>query len=111
MAVYVSNIVIEQGYDFDTSFELEDTRTNSPLVLTNASAEAQLRKYYGSSTSVSFASTITAPSKGVVSISLTKSQTVNIKPGRYVFDLKITNEGKEFKAVEGAVLVRGGVTR
>tara|TARA_R110002020_G_scaffold140818_1_gene312489 strand:- start:4130 stop:4465 length:336 start_codon:yes stop_codon:yes gene_type:complete len=111
MAVYVSNIVIEQGYDFDTSFELEDTRTNSPLVLTDASAEAQLRKYYGSSTSVSFASTITAPSGGIVSISLTKSQTVNIKPGRYVFDLKITNEGKEFKAVEGAVLVRGGVTR
>jgi len=25
MAVYVSNIVIEQGYDFDTSFQLEDT--------------------------------------------------------------------------------------
>ena len=31
MAVYVSNIVIEQGFDFDTSFQLEDTRTNSPL--------------------------------------------------------------------------------
>ena len=111
MAVYVSNIVIEQGYDFDTSFELEDTRTNSPLILTGASAEAQLRKYYGSSTSVSFASTITEASRGLVSISLSTSQTVNLKPGRYVFDLKITNEGKEFKAVEGAVLVRGGVTR
>ncbi len=53
MAVYVSNIVIEQGFDFDTSFQLEDTRTNSPLVLTSALTEAQLRKYYGSSTSVS----------------------------------------------------------
>ena len=48
MAVYVSNIVIEQGFDFDTSFQLEDTRTNSPLVLTDATTEAQLRKYYGS---------------------------------------------------------------
>jgi hypothetical protein len=111
MAVYVSNIVIEQGYDFDTSFELEDSRSNSPLILTNASTEAQLRKYYGSSTSVSFASTITNPSQGIVSISLTSAQTVNIKPGRYVFDLKITNEDKEFKALEGAALVRGGVTR
>ncbi len=111
MAVYVSNIVIEQGYDFDTSFELEDTRSNSPLILTGASAEAQLRKYYGSSTSVSFASTVSGPEIGVVTISLSKTQTVNIKPGRYVFDVKVINNGKEFKVVEGAVLVRGGVTR
>ncbi len=111
MAVYVSNIVVEQGFDFDASFQLEDSRTNSPLVLTSASTEAQLRKYYGSSTSVSFASSVTEPNNGLVKISLTASQTVNIKPGRYVFDLKITNDGKEFKAVEGAVLVRGGVTR
>ena len=111
MAVYVSNIVIEQGFDFDTSFQLEDSRTNSPLILTEVSIEAQLRKYYGSSTSVSFGSSITEPNNGLIKISLTASQTVNIKPGRYVFDVKITNDGKKFKAVEGAVLVRGGVTR
>ena len=38
--------------------------------------------------------------------------TVNIKPGRYVYDVKIlTLEGGEYKAVEGSALVRGGVTR
>ena len=86
MAVYVSNIVIEQGFDFDTSFQLEDTRTNSPLILSSASAEAKLRKHYGSTTSVSFASTITSPELGIISISLNASQTENMKPGRYVFD-------------------------
>lgn len=111
MAVYVSNIVIEQGFDFDTSFQLEDTRTNTPLILSSASTEAKLRKYYGSTTSVSFASTITSPELGIISISLNASQTANIKPGRYVFDVKLTNFGKEFKAVEGAALIRGGVTR
>jgi len=40
MAVYVSNIVIEQGFDFDTSFQLEDTRTNAFLDLTNLSAKS-----------------------------------------------------------------------
>ena len=45
MAIYVSNIVIEQGYDFDTSFQLEDTRTNSPLILTDVSTEAKFRKH------------------------------------------------------------------
>lgn len=111
MAVYVSNIVIEQGFDFDTSFQLEDTRTNSPLDLTDASTTAQLRKHYGASTSVSFASTITSPELGIISVSLTGTQTVSLKPGRYVYDVKILNAGREYKAVEGAALVRGGVTR
>ena len=111
MAVYVSNIVIEQGFDFDTSFQLEDTRTNTPLDLTEASTEAQLRKHYGSANAISFASTITSPELGIISISMLSAQTLNLKPGRYVFDVKILNGGREYKAVEGAALVRAGVTR
>ena len=111
MAVYVSNIVIEQGYDFDTSFQLEDTRTNSPLILTDATSTAQMRKHYGSSTSVSLGSTVTSPDLGIISISLTANQTVSLKPGRYVYDVKILNAGREYKAVEGTALLRGGVTR
>ena len=111
MAVYVSNIVIEQGFDFDTSFQLEDTRSNSPLDLSEVTTEGQLRKHYGSTTSVSFASTVTSAEQGIVSISLTAAQTVQLKAGRYVYDVKLFNDGKEFKAVEGAALVRAGVTR
>jgi hypothetical protein len=111
MAVYVSNIVIEQGFDFDTSFQLEDTRTNSPLILTDATTTAQLRKHYGATSSVSLGSTITSPDLGIISISLTGTQSVNLKPGRYVYDVKIVNSGREYKAVEGTALVRGGVTR
>lgn len=111
MAIYVSNIVIEQGFEFDTSFQLEDTRTNAPLDLTEASVEAQMRKHYGATTAVSFGSSITSPELGILSISLTASQSVNLKPGRYVFDVKIENGGREYKAVEGAALVRAGVTR
>ena len=111
MAVYVSNIVIEQGFDFDTSFELEDTRTNAALDLTTASIESKLRKHYGSSTATTFTSSITNPEGGVVTISLSSTQTVDLKPGRYVYDVKVTNSGKIFKVVEGAAIVRAGVTR
>lgn len=110
MAVYVSNIVIEQGYSFDTSFQLEDTRTNEPLILTSSTTEAKLKKTYSSSSSVSFASTVTSPEQGTISISLSASQTRSLKPGRYVYDVKIFNDGREYKAVEGAALVRPGVT-
>tara|TARA_R100000742_G_C4251312_1_gene69615 strand:+ start:618 stop:953 length:336 start_codon:yes stop_codon:yes gene_type:complete len=111
MAVYVSNITIEQGYSFDTSFQLEDTRTNQPLQLIDATCEAMLRKTYSSSTAVSFGTTITGPETGIISITMTANKTVNLKPGRYVFDVKLKNAGKEYKAVEGSALVRAGVTR
>tara|TARA_Y100001973_G_scaffold106347_1_gene183658 strand:- start:1123 stop:1461 length:339 start_codon:yes stop_codon:yes gene_type:complete len=112
MAVYVSNIVIEQGFDFDTSFQLEDTRSNAFLDLTGASATAMLRKNSTSSTAVSFATTVATPELGIISISLTAANTVLLSPGRHVYDVKIiTSGGNEYKAIEGAALVRAGVTR
>ena len=112
MAVFVSNIVIEQGFDFDTTFQLEDTSTNNLLNLNSYTMDAQLRKTYSSTTSVSFASTIVTPTEGTISISLTSTQTLGLKPGRYVYDVKlIAPSGQLTKAVEGAALVRAGVTR
>ena len=112
MAVYVSNITIEQGFDFDTSFQLEDTRTNEFLNLVGAGASAQIRKLASSSSIVAFGCSISQPEYGIISINMLAETTVNIKPGRYVYDVKIlTLEGGEYKAVEGSALVRGGVTR
>lgn len=111
MAIFVSNIVIEQGFDFETSFQLEDTRTNTFLQLGISTISSQMRKTYSSSSAVSFASTVTNPSSGIISISLNSTQTSSLKPGRYVYDVKIYNTGKEFKVVEGSALVRAGVTR
>jgi hypothetical protein len=111
MAVFVSNITLEQGFDFDTSFQLEDTRTNAPLNLVGAAATAMIRKTYTSSTAVSFGATVADADNGLISISMTAAKTVALKPGRYVYDVKIINAGKEYKAVEGTALVRAGVTR
>ena len=106
MAVYVSNITIDQGVDFSSYFGLEDSRTNSSLYLVG----------YGSSNYVSFASSISAPETGIISISLTDTQTLSLKPGRYVYDVILVPEGLDsgnakYKAVEGMALVRPGVTR
>ena len=112
MAVFVSNIVIEQGFDFETTFQLEDTTTNNLLDLSGYTINAQLRKTYSSSTSVSFASTIVNPSIGLILISMGSTNTSSLKSGRYVYDVKLTtNKGVIQKAIEGAALVRAGVTR
>ena len=112
MAVYVSNITIEQGYDFDTSFQLEDTRSNEFLNLVRAATTAMLRKHSAAKTKVSFATTVADAETGIIYISLTAANTVSLKPGRYVYDVKIiTSGGRKYKAIEGNALVRSGVTR
>jgi len=112
MAVFVSNIVIEQGFDFDTTFLLADTLTNNPLNLTGYSIESQLRKTYTSTNPSTFISSITNPTNGQIAISLGTTATSSLKEGRYVYDVKLTsNLGVVYKAVEGLALVRPGVTR
>jgi hypothetical protein len=116
MAVYVTNIVIEQGYDFSTTYELSDATTNGPLNMVGYGITAQLRKNYSSSSFVNFSSSIVDFAAGVIKIELTKEQTALLKPGRHVYDIAIQREGldsdfERSKAIEGMALVRPGVTR
>lgn len=113
MAVYVSNLVINSGTDFEQSFNLESADENSALNLGGYSAFSQMRKHPGSSSYVSFTTQISDPSSGEIKIKLTSTQTSTIKPGRYVYDVIIQNNSSNIKTrvVEGMVLVREGVTQ
>jgi hypothetical protein len=113
-AVYVNNIVIDTGSNFIQSFDLESADTNSALNLTGYTANSQMRKYSGSSTAVNFSVSISLPETlGRIIISLGSTETVNLKPGRYVYDILITETAtsKKTRVVEGMALVREGVTR
>jgi hypothetical protein len=111
-AVYVNNLVINSGSDFSQSFTLEGTN-NSPFNLTGYEVDAQMRKWSGSSTAITFTTSIELPStSGRILISLSSENTVNIRPGRYVYDVIITDSsGIKNRVIEGMVLVREGVTR
>lgn len=112
-AVYVNNLVVNAGADFSQSFTLEGTESNSAFDLTNYTAAAQMRKWAGSSTYTSFDTSIEVPStSGKILIKLTAAQTTSLKPGRYVYDVVITDEfGVKNRVIEGMVLVTEGVTR
>ena len=111
-AVYVNNLVINSGSDFTQFFTLEGTN-NSPLNLTEYEVDAQIRKWSGSSSAINFSTSIIAPStSGKISIGLTSGQTVDLKSGRYVYDILIIDPyGIKNRVIEGMVLVREGVTR
>ena len=83
MAVYIANLQIEAGVDFQHGFSLGDSDTGTFLNLNNYTCTSQMRKWAGSTTSVSFASTITDPDEGQIQISLGSTETVEIKPVSY----------------------------
>jgi hypothetical protein len=112
-AVYVNNLVINAGSNFNQSFTLEETESNSPINLTDYEVYSQMRKWSGSNNAITFSAMIENPStSGKINISLTSEQTKDIKPGRYVYDVLIIDPfGSKNKVIEGMVLVREGVTR
>ena len=112
-AVYVNNLVVNAGADFSQSFTLEGADTNSSFDLTNYTVAAQMRKWSGSSTATTFTASIESPeTAGQILIKLTASQTTNLKPGRYVYDVVITDQfDVKNRVIEGMVLVTEGVTR
>ena len=110
-AVYVSNLVINAGSTFSQTFELGNTQDNSPFNLTGYSIAAQLRKHASSSGVTTFTSSIRDAPSGKILVGLASTETINIKPGRYVYDIVVTSGAIKTRVVEGSALVREGVTR
>jgi|TARA_B100000424_G_C22875466_1_gene466157 hypothetical protein len=112
-AVYVSNLIINQGATFNQEFSLVESDDSGPLNLSGYSIAAQFRKHAGSSSKTDFTTAVVNASEGKLQVSLTSTQTAAItKPGRYLYDIVITTAaGEATRVVEGSVLVREGVTR
>ena len=112
MAVYVSNLTVNTGTTFSQIFTLESADTNSATDLTGFTASAQMRKHPGSSTATDFQTAIINASGGRIRVGLTTSQTSVLKPGRFIYDVLITDtSGEVTRVLEGSVLVREGVTK
>jgi hypothetical protein len=112
MAVYVSNLTVDTGSTFSQVFNLETASTNSATDLSGYSIAAQMRKHAGAKTGTNFTAQITNASLGTIRVGLSTSQTSELKEGRYMYDVLITDTvGEVTRVVEGSVLVRAGVTR
>ncbi len=111
-AVYVSNLVVNTGTTFTQTFSLENSDSSSALNLSGYTVSAQMRKHPGSSSYTPFSASVLNPSGGTIRVGLGTTTTATLKPGRYVYDVLISdNTGVITRVVEGSVLVREGVTR
>lgn len=90
MAIY-EEFTIDQGSDVAIQLDLVED-DGSVKNLKNTAIRAQMKKTYSTSSdsATNFTGTIIdPPSSGIATISLTNSQTDNLKPGRYVYDVEL----------------------
>ena len=112
MTVYVANIVINGGADFNQTYDLADQNTGSAKDLSNHAVSSQMRKHAAAVGVTTFTTTIVNATAGQVRIGLTTSQTAALEPGRYVYDLMLTAPDNSMtRIIEGMALVREGVTK
>jgi len=110
MAIYVANITIPGGADFQQTFFLESV-ANTPLNLTGYTGYAKLKKSSASlNTSAAFVVSFPNPSDGKVKISLGSSITSTLRPGRYCYDILLNSGTVKTRVVEGSALVTAGIT-
>lgn len=118
MAQY-QEFTIDQGADIAIQINLIDPTTNLPKNLTGYDARAKMKKGYNSDSAdtVDFNSIVADPSTdGIVTLSLTNTQTDSLKAGRYVYDVEIFYLDSSSNAIvervlEGRIQVTPSVTR
>jgi hypothetical protein len=110
MAVPAVNITIEQGSDFASTFTITNS-DGSVYNLLNNSATAKIKKFPDSETSYSFSTSITV-STGKITLSMTNAVTSTIPPGRYYYDILLTNNttGLKTRVIEGMAFVSAAIT-
>lgn len=110
MSARVVNIVIPQGADYQNSFLLEDNN-NAPIVLSNYSGICHIKKHPSSKNKVAVNVSFPNPSLGEVKISIASTITSTINPGKYLYDVLLTdNNGTKIRVVEGTATVTAGVS-
>lgn len=111
MAAYLE-ISIEQGANLTSIVTVNDAQGDA-VNLTTYSASSQLRKSYYSSSANTLAATITGNANGQITLTMTAANTALLTPGRYVYDLVITNstDNSKTRVIEGTAIVLPSVTR
>lgn len=113
MPVGYSELFLEKGATFNTTITLDDVNGN-PFNLTGYTANSQIRKsYYSANAVATFSTAFSAtPTDGNLTLSLTYQQTANIAPGRYVYDVYLTDSSitNRVRVLEGIINITPSAT-
>lgn len=107
----LANLTIDQGATFTSDVTVKDAQGNA-FNLTGYTAVAKLAKGFASTkTRTNMTTSIaTDATTGVVTLSLTATETSALDAERYVYDLEITSGATVTRVIEGIITVRAQVT-
>lgn len=109
-AVYVNNIAIDAGEDWNQDYTLSETG-GKVIDLSGYRAKAQIRKHPDSKTAIDFSISFKDRTNGILNLSIPRWTSSLLKSGRYVYDVMIVKEdNKKEIVIEGSALVRAGIT-
>ena len=111
MAVFSTNLLIYKHTDFEQTFILEDSQSNSAKDLTGFTGSCKMQRTLNLGSLTAFNLAFTNRALGKVRISLTSTQTANIADGKYFYELMLTDpNGVVERVIEGIVIVKHPVT-
>lgn len=111
MLAAVTNLIVYQGSDFQTTFFVSNDNGSS-FDLTGYEGESLIKKHYTSGTSTVMSVNINPPENtGSITLALSNAVTSAMTPGRYVYDVVVTSPfGIKSRVLEGVLTVVEGVT-
>jgi hypothetical protein len=112
MAAYVE-LYIDQGTTFNNIINLTDDVTNTPINVSGYVISSQIRRsYYSANITANITCTLSNVANGEITMSMTAANTSNIKPGRYLFDVKtLDTNNQTSRVLEGIITVTPSCTR
>ena len=111
MSVFITNLVIYKFTDFEQTFLLEDSQSNSAKDLTGFTGTCKMQRTLNLGSLTSFTLAFTNRIRGKIRISLTDDQTAVIEEGKYFYELMLTDSGGVVeRVIEGQVIVKHPVT-
>lgn len=102
----------DQGTDFSYQLDLSND-DGTALNVANYVFSSSIRKsYYSQSVAANLTVTILSAANGNVRLSMNASTTSKIKAGRYLYDVKMTdNSSASFRVIEGVITVYPQITK
>ena len=114
MAEYLE-LYIDQGADFYTTINLYDDNTNTPQNVQGLVITSSMRKSLVSpNTSANLVCSVTDVNNAEITLSLAGSISANLRPGSYLYDVKVYNSNLDYpvtRLIEGVIFVIPSITK
>jgi len=103
---------LDQGTTFETTLDLTHD-DGTAINVAGYVFSSQIRKsYYSTNATATLTVSTIDVANGKIRLSLSAAETANVRPGRYLYDFKMTNtEAVTTRVIEGIITVTPQVTR